>query len=102
MFPLHAGIGPTHDDVTYEALAAAFNAKLELHQPTVERMKVEYAKRGVELNAARLRMATLPAPSGAPTYMGIMPIVLFARLCWERPRCQRRQARQHVPVPIEP
>lgn len=37
--------------------------KLQLHQPTVERMKVEYGKRGVEINEARLRMATLPFPS---------------------------------------
>lgn len=34
---------------------------LELHQPTVERMREHYGKRGVELNQARLRMATLPA-----------------------------------------
>jgi len=26
------GVGPTHDDVTYEAVAKAFELKLELHQ----------------------------------------------------------------------
>lgn len=30
--------------------------KLELHAPTVERMRESYAKRGMELNDARLRM----------------------------------------------
>ncbi|GAB4821923.1 hypothetical protein N2152v2_008969 [Parachlorella kessleri] len=57
------GIGPTHDDVTYEALAQAFDVKLALHQPTVERMQEHYTRRGVELNEARLRMATLPEGS---------------------------------------
>lgn len=36
---------------------------LELHQPTVERMRENYSKRGVELNEARLRMAKLPQTS---------------------------------------
>lgn len=36
---------------------------LELHQPTVERMRENYSKRGIELNEARLRMATLPKES---------------------------------------
>ena len=34
---------------------------LEVHAPTVARMREHYGKRGVELNDARLRMATLPA-----------------------------------------
>jgi molybdenum cofactor synthesis domain-containing protein len=54
------GIGPTADDVTYAALGRAFGLDLKLHKPTVDRMKPYYEKRGVELNAARLRMATLP------------------------------------------
>ena len=57
------GIGPTHDDKTYEAIAAAFDRALVRHAPTVQRMREHYDKRGVELNEARLRMATLPAPA---------------------------------------
>ena len=36
---------------------------LELHEPTVLRMQEHYTKRGLELNSARLRMATLPSPA---------------------------------------
>lgn len=43
--------------------AARAGAQLQLHEPTVERMRESYAKRGMELNAARLRMATLPSPA---------------------------------------
>jgi len=30
------GVGPTHDDVTYEAVAKAFELKLELHQQLLD------------------------------------------------------------------
>ncbi|KAL6628369.1 Molybdopterin binding protein [Neocallimastix sp. 'constans'] len=72
------GIGPTHDDITYEAIANAFDLKLEKHQPTIERMlnhgflredsillrlpEIPNKPKPRLLNAARLRMATLPTP----------------------------------------
>jgi molybdopterin-biosynthesis enzyme MoeA-like protein len=37
--------------------------KLALHQPTVDLMQQHYSARGLELNEARLRMATLPTPA---------------------------------------
>jgi len=43
------GIGPTHDDVTYEAIAKEFGLDIELHEPTYERMKVHYERRGIDL-----------------------------------------------------
>ncbi|PLB47208.1 Molybdopterin binding protein [Aspergillus steynii IBT 23096] len=33
------GIGPTHDDITYESIAKAFGLGLKLHQKAFERMK---------------------------------------------------------------
>ena len=37
-----------------------------MHEPTRARMEENYAKRGIDINAARLRMATLPTSSEAP------------------------------------
>ena len=56
------GIGPTHDDITAEAVAKAFGVELERHQPSVAKMKHFYGDR---LNDARLKMADLPAGSEA-------------------------------------
>lgn len=56
------GIGPTHDDLTYEGVATAFGVGLELHEPTAEALRA-YArsmKLTGELNEDVLRMATLP------------------------------------------
>lgn len=58
--PLTTPPGPTHDDITYASVAAAFGADLHMHQPTVDLMVQHYSKRDVELNEARLRMAMLP------------------------------------------
>ncbi|PHH72405.1 hypothetical protein CDD80_4566 [Ophiocordyceps camponoti-rufipedis] len=33
------GIGPTHDDITYQSIAKAFNLPLKLHEPALEKMK---------------------------------------------------------------
>ncbi len=52
------GIGPTHDDITSECIAAAFGVPWEPHPEAWERMNRHY-KPG-EFNAARQRMATMP------------------------------------------
>lgn len=71
------GIGPTHDDVTYDALAAALGLAVEVHAPTVALMQEHYAARGVELNEARLRMAALPAPAEVLVTPGLwVPLVV--------------------------
>ncbi|KAK9234889.1 MoaB/Mog domain-containing protein [Lipomyces kononenkoae] len=58
------GLGPTHDDITYQSIAKAFNLPLVLHEETVERMK-RLGRRKIDPNdleavAAQMRMATLP------------------------------------------
>jgi molybdenum cofactor synthesis domain-containing protein len=55
------GIGPTHDDITADAVAAAFGVELEEHP---EIMALLSARFGAELNAARRRMARVPVGGG--------------------------------------
>lgn len=56
------GIGPTHDDITAECVAAAFGLPWEPHPEAWARMAAHYARQDppAEFNAARQRMATMP------------------------------------------
>jgi molybdenum cofactor synthesis domain-containing protein len=51
------GIGPTHDDITADAVAAAFGVELREHP---EIMALLTGRWGDQLNAARRRMARVP------------------------------------------
>ena len=53
------GIGPTHDDITTDAIAKAFGVPLERHKEAEAILGRHYGKE--KLNAARLKMADLPA-----------------------------------------
>jgi len=61
------GIGPTHDDITADCVAAAFGVPLEFHPEAVAIMKERLAKTGGELNEARMRMTRIPK-GGALVY----------------------------------
>jgi molybdenum cofactor synthesis domain-containing protein len=54
------GIGPTHDDVTADAVAEAMGAAIDVRADARARLEAHYADRGIELNEARLRMARIP------------------------------------------
>ena len=68
------GIGPTHDDITVDAIAAAFGVPVIVHPQARAILEDYYRDRPGGLNQARLRMARtpdgaelLPNPySGAP------------------------------------
>ena len=93
------GIGPTHDDITSECVAAAFGVPWEPQPEAWARMERSY-KPG-EFNAARQRMATMPrgatlidnALSVAPGFqignvyvMAGVPRVMQSMFEWLAPR----------------
>jgi molybdenum cofactor synthesis domain-containing protein len=51
------GIGPTHDDITADCVARAFGVELYEHPDILAMMQARW---GVEINAARRRMARVP------------------------------------------
>lgn len=95
------GIGPTHDDITSECIAAAFGVPWEPHPIAFARMEAAY-KPG-EFNAARQRMGTMPrgaalidnAMSVAPGFqmenvyvMAGVPRVMQSMFEWLAPRLE--------------
>jgi molybdenum cofactor synthesis domain-containing protein len=95
------GIGPTHDDITADAISAAFGLPC-LHDPEAMRLLGNmYAQRGLDFNEARQRMARMPegaalienAVSVAPGFiienvhvMAGVPSVFQAMVGWLLPR----------------
>ena len=57
------GIGPTHDDITTECVAAAFGVGTYVDEETAELLTKRIQARGEIMNPARLRMATFPQGS---------------------------------------
>lgn len=54
------GIGPTHDDITADAVAAAMGAAIGVREDARAILAAHYEAQGIELNEARLRMARIP------------------------------------------
>ena len=54
------GIGPTHDDITVDAVAEAIGVPVVIHPEAKAMLERYYASIGKELTEARLRMARVP------------------------------------------
>ena len=110
------GIGPTHDDVTTDAIGQAFGVSVAINDEAVAAMRLQY--RPEDLTPTRLRMARIPdgaalihnAVSRAPGYMienvivmagipGVMQVMLdevLPRLAKGRP-LRARAVRVNAP-----
>ena len=54
------GIGPTHDDITADAIAAAFDVEISEHPEVVAMLAARYAEMETEFTTARRRMTRIP------------------------------------------
>jgi molybdenum cofactor synthesis domain-containing protein len=97
------GIGPTHDDITADAVAAAFGVGIDHHPEALKMMAARY-KNPEDFNEARRRMARIPftatlvknSVSTAPGFqignvftMAGVPMVMRAMLEDIAPRLRR-------------
>jgi len=55
------GIGPTHDDITADAVAKAFGVSIDHDPRAVEILRARLAETGGVMNEARMRMTRMPA-----------------------------------------
>jgi len=54
------GLGPTHDDITRDALAEVMNVPLERDEEVVERIRTMFSSRGRAMPESNLRQADVP------------------------------------------
>lgn len=54
------GIGPTHDDITADCIARAFDDHIDIRDDARDLLAAHYAKQGHDFNEARQRMARIP------------------------------------------
>jgi molybdenum cofactor synthesis domain-containing protein len=110
------GIGPTHDDITADSVAKAFGAAIDV-DPRAEKVLADhYARRGLELTPARLRMARIPDGaslienpiSGAPGFrianvivMAGVPDIMRAMLDAVTPSLETGAKLLSVTIPVD-
>lgn len=109
------GIGPTHDDITADAVAAAHDTTVEVNPEARALLQARCDRMGLELTPNRLRMARIPvgatlidnAVSAAPgfaignTYvMAGVPEVFRAMVDWLIPRLPGGRPVQSLSVEV--
>jgi len=68
------GIGPTHDDITADAVAHAFGVGIDHHPEAMALLTAHYARTGAEFNDSRRRMARIPhGASLIPNAVSVAP-----------------------------
>jgi molybdenum cofactor synthesis domain-containing protein len=108
------GIGPTHDDITADAIARAFGVALPINPEARAMLEARWKERGTEPNEARLRMARIPegaslivnAVSAAPGFrignvhvLAGVPVIMRAMLESVAPTLEGGRRVQSVTVP---
>lgn len=74
------GLGPTVDDLTAEAAAAAAGVPLEVHGPTLERLREGFRRRNLEFTPNNERQARVPAGADVvANRYGTAPMVVLRR-----------------------
>jgi nicotinamide-nucleotide amidase len=51
------GLGPTEDDITKKVFARVLGRELEVHEPTIDKMRARFARRNLEMPANNIRQA---------------------------------------------
>src|SRR5437899_1496002 len=54
------GLGPTEDDLTRDAVAQVLGLPLDVHEPTVERIRARFERRGMKMPDNNRRQAMVP------------------------------------------
>ncbi len=74
------GLGPTHDDITKNVAADYFESDMVFKPEIVERLKHEFAKRGIKMAAVNEGQATVPEKASIiENPVGTAPGLLFEK-----------------------
>ena len=70
---LSGGLGPTEDDLTREAVAAALDLPLEHHEDLLDAIRARFASRGCVMSDTNRKQALLPAAPTVLPFSGTAP-----------------------------